>query len=192
MKIPEKSYLVTGILLAIFPLSAHANAGVPMLFVIMPGLAYSLIPIILVEALYLWKKLSVEPMVAGQLSVIANLVSTIAGIPVTWFLLVCIQMVTGGGAAYGLDTWLGKVIAVTWQAPWLIPYEGDLDWMVPVAALVLLLPFFLVSWWSEYLVSKAMTKDGELPQLKHAIRNANLISYGLLSLLPIGMLVLKD
>ena len=171
------------------PQIAYANAGVPMIFLIMPALALSIVPIILIEAFYIAKKLELSNKLSFKVVTISNLVSTIVGIPLTWVILVVIQMVTGGGGAYGLNTTLGKVLAVTWQAPWLIPYETSLDWMVPVAGLFLLIPFFFVSWWSEYFVSKRMIQNIEFPVLKKQVRNANLITYGLLTLWPIVMLI---
>ncbi len=62
-----------------------------------------------------------------------------------------------------------KVIAVTWQAPWLIPYESDFHWMMPVAGLVLLIPFFFVSWWSEYFVARKMIRDIEPVLIKKSV-----------------------
>ena len=121
----KNQLLIIGCLLTI-PDIACANAGVPMLFLAMPVFAISLIPIIGIEAFYLSKKLNLPGKVAGRTATISNLVSTVAGIPLTWFLLVAVQMVTGGGSSYGMNTMLGKVIAVTWQAPWLIPYEAEL------------------------------------------------------------------
>jgi hypothetical protein len=103
---------------------------------------------------------------------------------------VLLQLLTGGGSAYGIETLGEKVLAVTWQSAWLIPYEPELHWMVPVAGLVLLLPFFLVSWGSEYLVAKGMLRGREVRRLGDRIRNANLITYVLLTLWPIGMLAL--
>jgi hypothetical protein len=178
--------------LAIFPGLAQANAGVPMIFLVMPAMALSIIPIIIIEAIYLSKKLGLSGKDSAKTVTISNLASTIVGIPVTWILLVVIQMITGGGSAYGLNTALTKVLAVTWQAPWLIPYESDLHWMIPVSGLVLLIPFFFVSWWSEYFVSKKLIKDIEAQTIKIAVRNANLITYGLLTLWPIIMLVIPN
>ena len=56
----------------------------------------------------------------------------------TWFRVVA----TGGGRAFGIDSSWQRVFAVTVQAAWLIPYESELNWMVPLAAIVLLVPFF--------------------------------------------------
>jgi len=100
-------------------------------------------------------------------------------------------MVTGGGGAYGIDSVIGKVLAVTWQAPWLIPYEEDINWMIPVAGLVLLIPFFFTSWWSEYFVSKKINKTLPSLSIREKVRNANLITYSLLAAWPIGFWVLS-
>lgn len=174
----------------VVPCIAYANAGVPMLFLAMPAFLISLVPIIAIETLYISKGLTLTLGQSLKTVSISNAVSTIIGIPITWFILVLVQMVTGGGGAYGINSVMGKVLAVTWQAPWLIPYEDDLNWMIPVAGLVLLIPFFFASWWSEYFVSKKLNKT--LPPLivRGKVRNANLITYSLLAVWPIGFWVL--
>lgn len=174
--------------IVIIPGIAWANAGVPMLFVVMPAFAFSIVPIIIIEASYLSKKLQISRMVAGKTAIISNLVSTIVGIPITWIILVVVQMITGGGRSYGIDTSFGRIISVTWQAPWLIPYESELYWMVPVAGLVLLIPFFFASWWSEYMVSKRIHRNFDKDLVSKYVRNANLITYGLLTLWPIALI----
>lgn len=74
--------------------------------------------------------------------------------PLTWFLLVLIEM--QDGAAHGLDTFPKALYAVTVQAPVLMPYGRDLRWMVPVTFAVLCIPFYLVSVAAELLVAKAV------------------------------------
>lgn len=186
-----KSLLPLCILLCI-PGVVSANAGVPMIFLAMPALGLSIIPIIIIEAIFLSKKLELTTSSAFKATTISNLVSTIVGIPLTWLLLVLIQMLAGGGGAFGLDTMLGKVLSVTLQAAWLIPYESELHWMIPVAGLVLLVPFFFASWWSEYLVSKKILKEHPAQRVKIAVRNANIITYALLAFWPIGFWVLNS
>lgn len=188
-----KSKKITQALLVLaVPSMAYANAGVPMLFLAMPALLFSLVPIIAIESLYISKGLKLPIGQSLKTVSISNLASTIIGIPLTWLLLVVVQMVTGGGGAYGIDSVMGKVLAVTWQAPWLIPYEKDLDWMIPVAGLVLLVPFFFASWWSEYFVSKKINKVLPPLSIKIKVRNANLITYSLLAAWPIGFWVLGN
>lgn len=176
----------------VVPGVAHANAGVPMLFLAMPALLISLVPIIAIETLYIAKSLGLQFGQSLKTVSISNVASTIIGIPLTWFLLVVIQMVTGGGGSYGIDSVMGKLLAVTWQAPWLIPYEEDLSWMIPVAGLVLLIPFFFVSWCSEYFVSKKINKSIPSLNIRLKVRNANLITYSLLAAWPIGFWILSS
>ena len=187
----NRKLLIMGALI-VFPGIAHANAGVPMIFLVMPVFALSLIPIIIIETIYISKMLELSGKHSAKTVTISNLVSTIVGIPLTWIILVVIQMVTGGGSAYGLNTAATKILAVTWQAPWLIPYESELHWMVPVAGFFLLIPFFFVSWWSEYLVTKKLIKNIENTRIKESVRNANIITYGLLTLWPIVMLLIPN
>lgn len=178
--------------LLMFPQVAFANAGVPMIFLIMPVFGLAIVPIIIIETLYISKFLQLPKKTAAKTVTISNIVSTIVGIPLTWVVLVLIQMTTGGGSSYGLDSTLDKVLAVTWQAPWLIPYESDLNWMIPIAGLVLLVPFFYASWWSEYFVTKQIHKDIGVVLIKKYVCNANLITYSLLSLWPILMLIMPN
>lgn len=183
--------IILAFLALVVPGIAYANAGVPMLFLAMPAFLISLVPIITIETLYLSKGLELSLGQSLKTVSISNAASTIIGIPLTWFLLVLVQMVTGGGGAYGIDSVIGKVLAVTWQAPWLIPYEEDINWMIPVAGLVLLIPFFFTSWWSEYFVSKKINKTLPSLSIREKVRNANLITYSLLAAWPIGFWVLS-
>ncbi len=188
----QKTILITIFILLCIPGSAAANAGVPMIFLAMPALGLSIIPIILIEAIFLREKLELDIPQSLKITTISNLVSTIIGIPLTWLLLVLLQMLSGGGKSFGLATTIGKVLSVTLQAAWLIPYESDLHWMIPVAGTVLLFPFFFVSWWSEYLVSKKMLKDHPKQKVKLAVRNANIITYILLAFWPLGFWIMNS
>lgn len=190
MHISKKTALAICALM--LPGIVYANAGVPMLFLAMPAFLISIVPIIAIETFYISKGLGLSISQSLKTVSVSNIASTIVGIPVTWFLLVLVQMLTGGGGAYGLDSYMGKVLAVTWQAPWLIPYETDLNWMIPAAGLVLLVPFFFASWWSEYLVSKKMLQALPSNILKVKVRNANLITYCMLACWPVGFWVLNS
>lgn len=153
-----------------------------MIFVTLPTLVIALVPIILVEALLAIPQLRQPFPRLLKAFTVANLFSTFVGLPVVWFLLVLVQLVTGGGRAYGLASPVSRILAVTWQAPWLIPYEGDLDWMVPAATLVLLIPFYFASWWVEYLVVKRIFHGVNKTVISRSVRNVNFVSYSGLAL----------
>lgn len=165
------------------------DIGVPMIFLAIPVMVIALLPIISLEAFALCRSLSLPFNQALRVATFANLASTLVGIPITWLLLVAVQLVTGGGAAYGLKTPLTKFLSVTWQAPWLIPYESDLHWMIPAAGLFLLIPFFFASWYVEYLVAKRILKRVDPNDTWRGVRNANIISYGLLAVYLVTVLV---
>ena len=169
-------------LCVVAPSLCHANIGVPMIFVTLPTMVIALLPIIIVEALLALPSLKLPYRKLLKCFSIANLVSTFVGIPVVWFLLVVLQMVSGGGSAYGLASPTTRLLAVTWQAPWLIPYEVDLYWMIPTATIVLLIPFFFASWWVEYLVAKWILSEIDKRVVRRSVRNVNFLSYSALAL----------
>jgi hypothetical protein len=122
-----------------------ANAGLPMIGVQMSLMLIALLPIIVIESVVL-RTIVAQPVArCAFASLISNLSSTLIGVPMTWFLLVLVQMAVGGGEAWGLESPLNRIAAVTLQAPWLLPYEGNLQWMVPAASLTLLFPFLATS-----------------------------------------------
>src|SRR5262249_12694288 len=145
------------------------------------GMIVALVPIVLIESYVLIRRLAIPGRAAIKASAIANIASTVIGVPLTWLVLVVMQIATGGGRAYGLDSYFHKFLAVTWQAPWLIPYRYDMDWMLPAATLTLLIPFFFASWWIEYRITKWMMGGSHPLGLSSAVCNANLASYGFLA-----------
>lgn len=148
-----------------------------MIFYTLPTMLLGLLPIILVETGLALRDLKIPFQKLLKGTAVANLMSTVIGIPVAWFLLVVVQMTSGGGFAYGLSTHASRFLAITWQAPWLIPYEGEFYWMIPAATLALLIPFFFASWWVEYVIMKRIFGEIDKRLLSRVVRNANFISY---------------
>jgi hypothetical protein len=159
-----------------------------MLFVTLPAMLVALVPVIWLEAHYSLKRLGLSYRQALGVSAAANAVSTIIGVPLTWLALVGLQLATGGGTGYGIQTFSAKLLAVTWQAPWLLP---EADWMVPAAALSLLVPFFFASVFVEYQVARRMLATHARDRVGAAVWRANLLSYGLLAGIAIGWLILE-
>ncbi len=176
--------LLTGL-----PTLAYANIGLPMIFITLPWMVLSLIPVIAVEGHICSRRLDLTAGKAIKVTTASNLTSTFIGIPVSWGILVALQMLTGGSGSQGIDTVLGKLLAVTWQAPWLIPYEKELYWMVPSAGMVLMLPYFFASWLVEYQVSRRLLPDKDRRDVKRTVLYANLASYALLELVIAGYLI---
>jgi hypothetical protein len=112
--------------------------------VFLPPMWLALIPVVLVEAAVNCRLLAVPFRRAIVPAAIGNVVSTIAGIPLMWALLATIEFVCCGDAK-GLSTAGSKIYAVTAQAPWLIPYESELHWMLPAALAVFAVPCLAIS-----------------------------------------------
>jgi hypothetical protein len=183
MRMRDKLWTVSAgvALFASTPALAFANAGVPMLAVAWPLSWAALIPIVVIEAAVGRKMAGLTWGRALGATAAANAVSTFVGIPLTWGALLAVQIVVpnGGGAEIPIATLLGKVFAVTVQAPWLIPYETDLYWMVP-AALLFMLPFFgIVSVYTERPILRRIAKCDKGVARAWSWR-ANLTTYGIM------------
>ena len=181
--------LMIGISLSVFALDANADAGVPMLFVTFPAMLLALIPIVFVETLVLARLMKRSRISLVKSAAVANMVSTIVGIPLTWIALVLLEFLTGGGAGHGLRSPLEKFLAVTWEAPWLLPYDSQLYWMVPTASLSLLVPFFFASYFIEAPIVARYQCDVPRALVRFAVFRANVASYIGLTVFNIGWLV---
>jgi len=94
--------LLVGFLLLLNPALAHADAGVPMIFLTFPSMILALIPIVLIEAgVFAWL-LRIKYRQTILPSLLGNLISTIIGIPLSWLLMVAVQLITGGGQQHPL------------------------------------------------------------------------------------------
>lgn len=181
----ERRVLLSAVFLSVLlvPSIACANAGLPMIAIMYPGMGILLVPVIVLEVLVLRRLLDTPVRRTSAMVAVSNLVSTGVGVPLTWAALVGVQFVTGGGGwSPLLDVpFLGKLLGVTWLAPWMMPWGTDEHWMIPLAALMLLVPFFFASWLIEYVVSVMFMRDIEAARLKRAVLVANLVSYALLA-----------
>ncbi len=151
--------LIYAIGLVTFPSGAFADAGVPMIALMYPALLLALVPIIFLETEIYRRRiaLSYKKLLAAVAA--GNAFSTILGYPLSWALLFGLELLTTHGNALGLNVAWKKAAAVTLQAAWLIPYESELYWMIPIAALVGLIPAYFVSVYSEAMVIRRVLKQ---------------------------------
>lgn len=179
-RLTVRVFVYTACLLAI-PSAGYADIGLPMLFYVLPA-SWVLLPlVIVVEAVIAVRLLRTGWKMALCVAAAANLLSTLLGVPLTWVVLVVPEALLFDGAA-GLDTFWQRLYAVTVQAPWLIPYESDLYWLVPAAAMSLCVPFFLISVWIERLVALRMLPDQQPADVRRWAWAANGATYGVIIL----------
>jgi len=84
---------------------------------------------------------------------------------------------------------LGNVIGTIFMAAWLAPAEKHFHWMLPLALIVLMVPFFFATWWIEFRSVKRQLKDSDPGEIKITTRNLNLLSYGILEVILVGWLI---
>lgn len=171
---------------------AYADTNVPMIAVTLPHMLIALIPICAVEWLVLRMRLKISAALGLKTALWANLASTFLGIPLAWITLVFVQLNLDGELYYHPKTAWGRLASLIFQAQAaflppcrldLLPaYRFDLQWMIPAAEVILLIPFFFVSWWVEYAVARRMLHNVELSALNEAVFVANRWSYLLLGL----------
>ena len=181
------------------------DMGLPMIFPTMYLMIAALLPIVFLEGYFISRKLVIDLRSAMLWTGLANLISTLIGIPLTWCGLFLFQSVSGGTSTFHVGPFLNKLLSVTVQAPWLLPFEQEESWLLFAAELFLLIPFFFASWLIEYgvmrnaltaLVSSARHQPDDSfsarsdfkVEVRRSVRNANLLSYGLLALFLIGLL----
>ena len=189
MKSREARFLAYGLLFILAPTVAQADAGVPMLALLWPASWIAFIPVVIIEAWIATRIIGLTWKPALIRSSIANATSTLVGIPLTWGALLIVELgLSGGGRAFGIETLPQKLFAAVVQAPWLIPYEEELDWLVPTAAIVLLVPFFFASVFIERWAFDRK-KQLEKPLVRLWSWKANLVTYGIMLLLLLGTLI---
>ena len=173
-------------MLAGIALPGHADVGVPMLAVMWPPAWLLLLAIVPVEGYFARRILSLDWRSALGLSLRANLVSTLVGIPLTWFVLLLVEFGTGY-AVYllkvdeaSVPSAVQRAVAITVLAPWLGPGDGLSAWIVPAAAAYLCIPFFFASVLIENRVALRRLGPLETPRVRKWSWYANGFSYSII------------
>jgi hypothetical protein len=191
-----KCIVITFLLVYSAATPAYADMGIPMLAWAWPWMIISLIPIIMIESLYIRRSLKLSFGRALKVMSIANIESTLIGVPITWVAWVIIEIILGymGTLVFenfhvSLPESASLLLALTVGAAWFTGAQSNLYWMVPTASLVLLIPFFYVSWLFERRRTKRLLREYDPVNIKKATFIANLCSYGLLFAIVLGWLI---
>lgn len=164
-----------------------ADAGVPMLFLQMPVLIITLPIVIAIEAFLCRRWLNLSWKKAWWGTFLANVVSTLFGFPLLWVAMLFLPVVFHGSGVPNLtEPWL-SVYSVTVQAAWLGAGEERYYWMIPTAALVLLVPAFFLTIYIEGKIYRRVFKDSQ--GIPSATWRMHYISYAFLCAIGIGLLV---
>src|SRR3569832_34455 len=118
------------------------DMGLPMML-----LAFALVPIILLETLVIERSLQVPFMRILPWATLANFVSTLIGIPVTWVSMAVVSMIGSLllGVATHLVGWsdiIASLFFTTIGSAWIPPGISYEKWVIRGAMLFLLIPYF--------------------------------------------------
>ncbi len=162
--------------LLLVPLSASANAGVPMLMLAWPLYAFGLIPIVVLESFIGVRELGLSWSRAFSITTIGNLWSTFVGIPLTWLGMLAVEAVVG--LSLGSLEVSGKVEMLFF--PFLVAWVPGFDniWMYYAAFVILSIPFCIVSIWVERKVALRRLPELRAEAVRSWIMRANVLSYG--------------
>ena len=175
------------LLFLLVPVPLYANAGIPTIVVSYPLMLIALIPIIFIEALFFAAKMEVKFKSSLIALSVSNAVTTILGIPLNWLLLFLFELlVTGGSCGPGFDNPIYGIITVVVEAAWFCPWEHELfDLLAPLAFITNFVTAFFISVFVESKIHRKFYKDLEYKKIKTITRQANIISYGILSIVVI-------
>jgi hypothetical protein len=161
-----------------------SDAGLPMLILVFPAAILLFLPIVVVETWFARHQLpsvSTNRRFAGVFA--ANAGSTIIGRPLTWIIMVLLQLFMipeGSGSDFKLTPPFDAIANVIMGAAWLPPDEDNLHWMIPTAVMGLLIPAFFVSVFTEGLVLRDCWRETVSKERRSFVWVANFASYALL------------
>lgn len=165
--------------IALWPATAAADTGVPMLAVLWPLSWLAFPAIVLLEAIVAKRVLELPTKDSLLLALSANAWSTLLGIPLAW--LACLFVEIVAGIFFGVTglhpKGLGELIAAPFFAAWLPPFGGaEKAWWVYAAAALLCVPSFLASVYIETNVASRRVPE---ESARRWAWRANALTYGL-------------
>ena len=170
--------------LLLAPSAAFADFGLPMLAMAWPLFTFAIVPVILLESYILKRHLNIDWRTAVINMSIANIYSTILGIPVAWIASLMLQIGLQGVITKAFDLqvyppeFLNSFGKMLLTPAWLGPWRGaQSSWIVAGPLSILLIPFFFASYWLEakYAVRALQPENPVL--VRNAVWRANIISY---------------
>ena len=160
-----------------------ANAGFPILMLQVPLMVLLLYPVIAIEASFFIKYAGVIKHDAWKSSIAGNFITTLIGVPLTWFFLYCLQMyfmkyfhlytVPNNNEPH--TTAMLYLIA-----PFFAPYSINGGGFIP-AVLILFVPYYYVSVYIESLIAYLIVRRViPISKLIKVSKRAHLVTYGIM------------
>lgn len=171
------------LLALVVPATAHANIGIPMLALAWPVHWIAYLPVVIIESEYTRARLALSRKESYKAVALANGVSTLVGIPVTWGVMLLPTFVVGMSLSFVPDPATQESLSY-WLLPltsaWLGPTENT--GLIYAAFACLALPMWYGSVLIETLVLRRPLPSRCGPLLRSTVIRFNLITYGLILL----------
>lgn len=170
---------------------ASADAGIPLIALVSPGFWLILPLVILLESFVALLILRKRIWIALKVAVISNIVSTVAGVPLRWLVVLALtpyanhqSAVCNTAAKYASGSTIGKFAFTIVDAPWGLGGTQE-KWFSELTICwgILLIPFLLLSVLIEGLVADKLVSKEDKKRAHYWAWTANIISYILLFLM---------
>jgi hypothetical protein len=170
--------IVAVLCLTLWPVSARADIGIPVVAVFWPATWVLFIPVVLVEALVARQMLGLSYGEGFKLSLKANAWSTFLGVPLASVLTCVLGLILGSGRnPLGLSRWLSDLFFGS--AVWM---DGVPNWALLAGPALICVPCYVLSVWIEtWSASKTVPRE----DARRWAVTANLITYGV----PVAVLI---
>jgi hypothetical protein len=180
---PVNEFRAIGLWLAHRPLLA--DIGVPMIFVQWPLMFCALLPVILIEAEIVRRRLGLPFRRALGGAAKANVISTLVGVPTAWLLMFVVELVTALPISLGAVKWHWSLDSPVFYflyaltSAWTGPPVTSLA-PIALAAAVLLVPTFFISVRLERPFYRRSYPEIDEAVVDRSVWKANLWSYAVL------------
>ncbi len=166
--------------LTVFPSTAFANVGLPMLALAWPTAWVAILPVCMVEGAFARRMLNLPTGQALKVSFVANLISTLFGVPLAWGLscvVGCLIILPLAALPEPTQRWGFLMLGWIAYAPWLPPGAEQHKWWIPLAGLILCLPFYAMSVRIETSIAGRMLPDAPTEDIRRWSLCANRVTY---------------
>jgi len=165
-----KKYILI-LYLLITSISLCANAGIPMIMMEYPILILALLPVIIIESISISNILNIEHSKTIKPIIVANLVSTLLGYPLTWGLRFLFLLLLESK----LHSKLVFILLISFGPAWI---GSSKDKFLPVYIMLAMIPAFLFSVFIEYFILKRFFKNINKDKILKSTWIINIYSYG--------------
>lgn len=165
------------------PSTAQANIGIPMLALAWPVHWIAYLPVVIIESEYTRVRLDLSRKESYKAVALANVISTLVGIPVAWGVMLISTFAIGMSLSFVPDTATQQSL-YNWLFPLTSAWLGPTDntWLVYAAFACLALPMWYGSVLIETLVLRRALSAHCRDRLRSTVIGSNLITYGLILL----------